>query len=89
MDIWKTHKCIPSQGRMVDIHGRPFRHCQCELCGRDFVEDDESGEQYAVDVSVFTFRRLVKEVSDRWLNEPCPNKPVPTDGGDRKMWDAV
>ena len=83
MDFWSAHKCIPPDGRLVQVSGKAFRHCRCEDCGRDFVEDVESGEQFAVNVSTFAFDRLIDEVSDRWLSEPCPKKPVDRDVQDR------
>jgi hypothetical protein len=83
MNFWQTHKCIPSEGRPVKIGGKSLRHCRCELCGRDFVEDADSGEQYAVNVNVFGFDRLAQDVSDRWLSQRCPEKPAATDEADR------
>ena len=41
------------------------------------------GAPRAVNVSAFDFVRLDREVSDRWLNEPCPRKLMPSDEGDR------
>jgi hypothetical protein len=43
----------------------------------------ESAEQYAVNASSFDFERLADEVSSRWLNEPCPKKPLDSDAQDR------
>jgi hypothetical protein len=83
MDIWSEHKCLPPQGRLVEIRGTVFRHCRCELCRRDFIEDTGTGERRAVNVSAFDFIRLDREVSDRWLNEPCPKTLTPSDEVDR------
>jgi hypothetical protein len=83
MDIWSEHKCVPPRGRVVEIAGTVFRHCRCELCHRDFIEVAGSGERCAVNVSAFDFIRLAREVSDRWLNEPCPKRHQPSDAEDR------
>jgi hypothetical protein len=83
MDFWSAHKCIPSEGRLVHVRGKAFRHCRCEDCGRDFVEDVETLEQFAVNASSFDFDRLADEVSERWLSEPCPKKQLDLDVQDR------
>jgi hypothetical protein len=83
MDIWSDHKYVPQKGMVVEVGGIVFRHCRCELCHRDFIEDVVTGERHAVKVSVFDFIRLANEVSDRWLNEPCPKKLMPSDAADR------
>ena len=83
MNFWSAHKCVPAEGRLVHVRGQDFRHCRCEDCGRDFVENVESGEQYAVNTSTFDFERLADEVSSRWLNEPCPKKRMDGDAQDR------
>lgn len=83
IDIWSEHKCVPPTGRIIEIRGKVYRHCRCELCHRDFVEDTGTGERYAVNVSAFDFIRLAHDVSGRWLNEPCPKKPTPSDAEDR------
>jgi hypothetical protein len=67
----------------VQSGGRAFKHCHCEDCGRDFVEDAQSAEQYAVNPSTFDFDRLADEVSTRWLSEPCPKKMLDADAHDR------
>ncbi len=85
MDFWATHQCIPAEGRLVNVGGRSYRHCRCEKCGRDFVEDAQSGEQYAVNVSVFGFDRLAEEVNRRWLDQPCPQRPLASDETDRSI----
>lgn len=71
------------EGGLWKLEGTVFRHCRCELCRRDFIEETQSGELCAVNVSAFDFIRLAREVSDRWLNEPCPKKPMPSDALDR------
>jgi hypothetical protein len=83
MDFWSAHKCIPAEGRLVQIRGRAFKHCRCEECSRDFVEDVESGDQYAVNPSTFDFDRLADDVNTRWLSEPCPKKVLESDNQDR------
>ena len=82
MDIWSDHKYVPPRGMVVEVGGIVFRHYRCELCGRDFIEDIVTGERHAVNLSAFDFVRLARKVSDRWLKEPCPRKPLPSDARD-------
>ena len=83
MHVFLEDGYVPADGRRVLIGGKQFRHCACEACGRDFVEDPDTGEQYAVNVSGFGFERLVDEVNDRWLNGPFPKTQIAGDQDDR------
>jgi len=83
MDSWSTHRWIPSDGRVVKIKGRLFKHFLCEDCKRDFVDELWSGERYAAIVLVFGFERLADEVTRRWLASSCPPKPPAGDEEDR------
>lgn len=57
----------------------------CGRCGRDIVTVP-SGVRYAVYASALCFYRLDKEVTQRWLNEPCPGERLPNDDEDRKKF---
>ena len=60
-----------------------FRHCHCHCAGAILLKILGTGERPAVNVSAFDFIRLDREVSDRWLNEACPKRPMPSDALDR------
>src|SRR5579862_3078870 len=51
----------------------------CGRCGRDIVTVLSSGARHAVYASAFCFYRLAREVTQRWLTEPCPGERLPTD----------
>ena len=84
MDSWLTHKWLPPEGRSLDINGKSITQHFCAACKRDFVEDASSGERYAVHALVLDFTRLADEVNARWLTDPCPGMPLPSDEQDRK-----
>jgi hypothetical protein len=75
MESWPTHRWVPPLGRVLEIEEQALRHFRCEACGRDFVEEMESGERYAVNVGTFGFERLSDE-SDRPMVKNClPRTP--------------
>ena len=79
-DAWNTHNWISAGGRKVEIEpGKPLIQHHCSRCRRDFVEDPQTGERYAVHVSVFKFRRLPDPITNRWMGEMCPGAPLPQD----------
>src|SRR5438552_2429369 len=88
MDSWLTHQWLPPGGRLLYINEKTITQHFCVACKRDFVEDIESGERYAVRALVVDFTRLADEVNARWLTEPCPGEPVPSDEQDRKTHHA-
>jgi hypothetical protein len=59
----------------------------CGRCGRDIVTVLSSGARHAVYASVLCFYRLDDEVTERWLNEPCPGERLQSDSDDREKWD--
>jgi hypothetical protein len=63
--------------------GETVVHHRCLLCGRDLVTVLSSGRRHAVYVSALLFYRLDEEVTERWLNEACPCKRLPSDDEDR------
>jgi hypothetical protein len=46
-----------------------------------------SGARHAAYASVLYFYRLDDEVTERWLNEPCPGERLQSDSDDREKWD--
>ena len=79
-DRWNSHNWTEIKGRRLEIEpGRSLIQHHCSRCGRDFIEDPQTGERSAVYVSVFSFRRLPESVSKRWLKELCPGEPLPDD----------
>ena len=79
-DAWNSHQWSSQKPRQVEIEpGKPpLRQHHCSRCGRDFVES-LSGERWAVQVSVFSFRRMPNHISTQWLGELCPGAPMPHD----------
>ncbi len=79
-DAWNSHKWSSARGRQIEIEpGKPLIQHHCSRCRRDFVEDQQSGERYAVYVSVFRFRKLPDLVTEQWVGELCPGAPRPHD----------
>lgn len=58
----------------------------CGRCGRDIVTVLSSDARHAVYASAFCFYRLSREVTQRWLTEPCPGERLPTDNEDRRRF---
>ncbi len=75
-DAWNSHQWSSAKGRRIDIEpGKPVIQHHCLRCRRDFVEDQLSGERYAVYVSVFSLRRIPGSITQQWLSELCPGAP--------------
>ena len=52
MNVWDTHRWMgSSNGRSVKTDDKPHQHLFCVTCGRNFITDPVSGEQYAVYVA--------------------------------------
>lgn len=81
--FWLSHKWTSVRGRSLTIAGKLLRQFKCRRCRRDFVQETVSGERYAVHVSIFDFDRLADEVTNRWLNQPCPHTAPRSDDDDR------
>ena len=56
----------------------------CERCGRNFVVELGTGDQYAVHVSAVRFDRLSEEITSRWVAAPCPGERLKSDEIDLK-----
>jgi hypothetical protein len=75
-DAWNSHQWSIAKRCGIDIEpGKPVIQHHCSRCRRDFVEDQLSGERYAVYVSVFSFRRFPDSITKQWLRELCPGAP--------------
>jgi hypothetical protein len=85
--LWKTHDWISR--RLEQISGAPIILRACRQCGRDFVEERSTGDQYAAHVSIFNVHRLCDEVTSRWLYEKCPAERLTADDTDRQTRFAV
>ena len=76
LDAWNSHQWSSAKGRRIEIEpGKPVIQHHCSSCRRDFVEDQRSGERYAVHVSVFSLRRMPDSITKQWLSELCPGAP--------------
>jgi hypothetical protein len=75
---WNSHRWA------IMIPGiRPVRHA-CRHCRRTFVDDDRTGERYAISGGMLRFERLSDEVTSRWLDGFCPGRPLLGDEDDLK-----
>lgn len=82
---WNSHQWLGHRPRRFELEsGQSIVASHCSACGRDFVTDESSGAHFAARVSIFSFYRLYDEVTQRWVNERCPGKRLPTDDDDRK-----
>jgi hypothetical protein len=72
----EPHLKIESGEAVVQYH--------CGRCGRDIVTVPLSGARHAVYVSALCFYRLDREVTQRWLDEPCPGKRLAIDDDGRQ-----
>ena len=63
--------------------GEAVLQYHCGRCGRDIVTVLSSGARHAVFASTLCFYRLDREVTQRWLDEPCPGKRLAIDDEDR------
>ena len=79
-DVWKSHNWSEVEGRKLEIEpGKSLIQRHCTRCARDFVEDAQTGERYAVHVSIFSFKKLPASISKRWLGELCPGGQIADD----------
>ncbi len=78
----RTHDWISR--RLELVPGQPLIQQVCHECGRGFVDECSTGEQYAVHVSIFKLHRLSDEVTSRWLSEKCPAECLTADEADRQ-----
>src|SRR5690349_10294231 len=82
---WDTHDWRTRAGRRLKIASGDFvlqRHCV--RCAREFVIFESSRTRCAVYPSAVSFYRLADDVTEHWLNEPCPGKHLQGDDDDRK-----
>jgi hypothetical protein len=57
---------------------------QCRRCGRNFVMEPRTGDQYAVHVGAMRFNRLSEETTSRWVAASCPGERLESDEVDLK-----
>jgi len=74
---WNTHVW---EIRQVEVQlGVQAVQRTCQHCSRHFIDEHTSGARYAVHVGMIQFDRLSDEVTDRWLAQPCPGRPLDND----------
>ncbi len=79
-DAWNSHSWSSARGRRVEVEpDNSLVHHHCSRCLRDFLQDLQSGERYAVHVSALTFRRFPDPIAKQWIGELCPGTPLPFD----------
>lgn len=79
MKSWSTHRWLGSGGRALDLGGQLKTEYVCINCKRHFVRIDQTGELFAAYPTVLDFDRLAQDVTERWLNEPCPGREQESD----------
>jgi hypothetical protein len=77
---WESHAWIARQLEFEP--GAPLIQHICANCGRNFVEEIQTGGLYAVHVGVIRFNRLSDKTTARWLAAPCPGRRLETDKAD-------
>jgi hypothetical protein len=81
LSTWKSHTwAMPP--RHLKLEGVALIQYDCRGCGRHFVDEELSGQRYAVHVGLLNFDRLSEMVTVRWLAEPCPGKRLEGDSAD-------
>jgi len=56
--------------------GKSIYYHRCLRCGREFGMGLNGGGWLAVHVGLLRIDLLANSVSDRWLRDPCPGKPL-------------
>lgn len=77
VSAWKTHAWIARQLEFF-AGAPPIQHI-CANCGRNFVEEIQTGDRYAIHVDEMRFNRLSEETTARWLADPCPGRRLESD----------
>jgi hypothetical protein len=81
---WNGHDWIEPKARLVRVAtGYSVVQRRCARCHRDFIFTPSS-ERNAVFVSAVSFFLLDEEVTNRWVNLPCPGRRLLSDDDDRK-----
>ena len=78
---WDTHHDWMIRDKDMDS-GSPVMLHQCRRCGRNFVMELLTGDQYAVQVGAMRFSRLSEETTSRWLAASCPGERLESDQAD-------
>jgi hypothetical protein len=79
---WNNHQWILRELELDP--GVPLRLHQCRCCGRSFVVELRTGDQYAVHVGAMRLDRLSEEATSRWMAAVCPDERLESDQGDLK-----
>ena len=81
---WHGHEWVEPKARLVRVAaGCSVVQRHCARCHRDFIFTPSS-ERNAVFVSAVSFFLLDEEVTNRWVNLPCPGSRLLSDDDDRK-----
>jgi hypothetical protein len=81
---WHGHEWVEPKARLVRVAtGCSVVQRHCARCHRDFIFTPSS-ERNAVFVSAVSFFLLDQEVTNRWVNLPCPGRRLLSDDDDRK-----
>jgi hypothetical protein len=80
---WDTHHHWMIRDLELDPGVLLMLH-QCRRCGRNFVMEPQTGDQYAVHVGAIRFNRLSEETTSRWVAASCPGERLESDEVDLK-----
>ena len=72
-DLSTTHRWSEQK---VSIKGRPFLHRRCQICERDFARLLVETKWQAVHVGVLSLDFLDDEITQRWVSQDCPGRPL-------------
>jgi hypothetical protein len=78
---WDTHHDWMIRDLEMDP-GIPLMLHQCRRCGRNFVTEPRTGDQYAVHVDAMGFSRLSEEMTTSWVAASCPGEKLESDAID-------
>jgi hypothetical protein len=78
---WSVREIIISKVR--------FEHRHCAKCGRDLARTSNERQWQATYLGALQFHFLNRDVTERWIAEPCPGRHLPEDANDLRMrWKA-
>jgi hypothetical protein len=79
---WDSHEW---ETRSVELKSpNPATQYTCKNCARHFLEEESTGDRYAVHIGIVQFDRLSDDVTRRWLSEMCPGERLEGDFDDAK-----
>src|SRR5215472_6843726 len=71
--------------QQVSIKGRTFFHRRCQICERDFARSLVEGEWRAVYIGVLSLDFLDEKITQRWMSEDCPGRPLPGEANSERI----